>query len=610
MGKRGHTLFPHFRRQSVAARRRKTINQLRSNILNRLYANKTGGPEDVAARRRPLERPILIYISTVPAEHSRKRAAETPPSTIHPGCPIMNSSTDDPESHWREKYLKLLSAGESHQLEQEEKEQLLSRAVIRLTFAASGLDPALNPHLQAIRDVMRKELKTADLRRQLDALMDALIRIPASDNSDAAQATGSGLLRFLQSPQLGYPDEKAVATLQQRIESGSFTGEDQLFSAVAKLLKQPREENKGLFGRMLGTGNRAQGGADEGKLRKPLESLLKALNVPVALEKRRNQLVDRVQQGDEDLIALLDASAALITETSEETGKEQQALNDFLAVLSAKLGELEEKTLGLDTLDKQSMESWRSHDQLVGDELTGLRSEAREASDLMKLKEIVETRLDFVTSQLEAHKNAEEVRFAESQKHLQEVSLRLRTLEQESDDLRTKLNHAHNFALTDPLTRLPNRAAYIERVELEEKRWRRFRQPITLLIWDIDFFKKINDRFGHSSGDKALGFIARLLISSVRATDFVARYGGEEFAMLLVGSDESNALDVAQEIRRRVESCEFTTMGKPVDITMSCGISQFKGQDTYEDVFERADKALYQAKRKGRNRCELAPANL
>ncbi|QSA98663.1 GGDEF domain-containing protein [Methylococcus sp. EFPC2] len=520
----------------------------------------------------------------------------------------MNSPIDEPESYWREKYLRLLNSGEAYQLDQEQREQLLSKAVIRLTYAASGFDPALDPHLLALREVMRKELKTSDLRQQLDALMDAMIRVPPSDHSDAARATGLELLRFLKSPQLAYRDEKALDVLQERIESNTFGTEDQLFAAVAKRLNErPGEESRGWMGRLLG--GHIDSSADESKLRGPLEGLLKAVSAPASLEKRKIQLIERVSHGDANLIGLLDSSAALITEIGAELSKEHQALHEFLSALSAKLGQLEEKTFELQAQNQESAEIRRTQGEAVGEEVAGLRSAARDETDLLKLKDIVETRLDFVATQLEAHKSEEEARFAASQKQLRDVSLRLVLLEQESDDLRTRLSQAHDIAYTDALTRLPNRAAYQERIELEEKRWRRFRQPISLVIWDIDRFKQINDRFGHASGDKALSFISRILISSVRSTDFVARYGGEEFIMLLVGSDENDAMDVAEEMRKRIEECEFTTHGKRVSITISCGMSQFKGQDRYEDVFERADQALYQAKRKGRNRCELAPVN-
>jgi diguanylate cyclase len=126
-----------------------------------------------------------------------------------------------------------------------------------------------------------------------------------------------------------------------------------------------------------------------------------------------------------------------------------------------------------------------------------------------------------------------------------------------------------------------------------------------LVIWDIDHFKSINDRFGHRAGDRALTTIAHILSSFIRETDFVGRFGGEEFVMILAGADANSALKVAEHIRLKVEGAEFSFNGKTVKITISCGVTFYQAEDTPEQAFERADQALYQAKRQGRNRCIL-----
>jgi diguanylate cyclase len=127
-----------------------------------------------------------------------------------------------------------------------------------------------------------------------------------------------------------------------------------------------------------------------------------------------------------------------------------------------------------------------------------------------------------------------------------------------------------------------------------------------MLVWDIDDFKSINDRFGHQAGDKALRVIAKSLQARIRVTDFIARYGGEEFVSLLCGSDGREALKVADEMRSSVEANGFHSAGKPVAVTISCGIAPFSGDDSIDAVFKRADKALYEAKKAGKNRCVLA----
>jgi diguanylate cyclase len=161
------------------------------------------------------------------------------------------------------------------------------------------------------------------------------------------------------------------------------------------------------------------------------------------------------------------------------------------------------------------------------------------------------------------------------------------------------------MALLDAVTGLPNRLAYEERMELELARWKRFDSPLTMLVWDVDDFKKINDRYGHQAGDKALRVIAQSLKARLRETDFIARFGGEEFVCLLCGAEGEEALSVAEEMRQSVESNGFHSQGKPVVVTISCGLTSFRKGDGVEQVFSRADKALYQAKRSGKNRCEL-----
>ncbi len=156
----------------------------------------------------------------------------------------------------------------------------------------------------------------------------------------------------------------------------------------------------------------------------------------------------------------------------------------------------------------------------------------------------------------------------------------------------------------DPLTGIANRLAYEERLQQEFLRWKRFDHPLTLLVWDIDHFKQVNDHHGHAVGDAVLRKVAQQLASYLRITDFVARFGGEEFVMLLPGADADAALHLAEEIRRQI--AESTDPGDDcVPVTISCGVSRFEPGDSLQSVFKRADQALYQAKRDGRNCCRV-----
>lgn len=158
----------------------------------------------------------------------------------------------------------------------------------------------------------------------------------------------------------------------------------------------------------------------------------------------------------------------------------------------------------------------------------------------------------------------------------------------------------------DPLTGIANRLAYEERLQLEFLRWNRFGNPLTLLVWDIDHFKQVNDSHGHAVGDAVLRNIAQQLAGHLRVTDFVARFGGEEFVMLLPGADVSAALHLAEQIRRQIAESGSDQGDDCVPVTISCGVSSFEPGDSLQSVFNRADQALYQAKRDGRNCCRAA----
>jgi len=124
-----------------------------------------------------------------------------------------------------------------------------------------------------------------------------------------------------------------------------------------------------------------------------------------------------------------------------------------------------------------------------------------------------------------------------------------------------------------------------------------------LVMWDVDHFKRINDRFGHKAGDKVLRTIAHVLADNVRETDFVARYGGEEFIQLMTGSSLEECLPVVEKLRSAIEATGFHFRDERVTITASCGMTVYRDDDTPDQCFERADKAMYRAKHAGRNRC-------
>jgi diguanylate cyclase (GGDEF)-like protein len=172
-------------------------------------------------------------------------------------------------------------------------------------------------------------------------------------------------------------------------------------------------------------------------------------------------------------------------------------------------------------------------------------------------------------------------------------------LDTENEELRHKNEELKLLSTVDALTGLHNRRYLTQRLSEELLRSYREKCSFTVLMADVDEFKKYNDAFGHPAGDEVLKKVATILLNSTRSEDCTARYGGEEFAVLLTGTSGVVAQEVAERIRARVEAQQFA--GRK--ITLSIGIAEFpENGQTADEVISNADEALYSAKRAGRNR--------
>ncbi len=160
-------------------------------------------------------------------------------------------------------------------------------------------------------------------------------------------------------------------------------------------------------------------------------------------------------------------------------------------------------------------------------------------------------------------------------------------------------------ARSDLLTGLLNRRALQEELAEEIERARRYSRPLSVLLWDIDHFKSVNDSYGHDVGDEVLRQVALSCSAGLRSADRIGRWGGEEFLVVLPETPPEDALALAERLRQRIAECVTCTRGCQVQVSVSVGVTSFSSDDRWEEVYTRVDAALYQAKRTGRNRCVL-----
>jgi len=161
------------------------------------------------------------------------------------------------------------------------------------------------------------------------------------------------------------------------------------------------------------------------------------------------------------------------------------------------------------------------------------------------------------------------------------------------------------LATTDELTGIANRRYFMDRLNSEFDRAKRYESKYSLLMIDIDFFKSINDNYGHKGGDKALQSAASVMKKSLRTSDIIGRVGGEEFSVILPETDIKSALFIAERLRKKVEETAVIHNDEEILVTVSIGVSESQtGDQSVDDIYIRSDSAMYKAKNNGRNRVE------
>ena len=182
-----------------------------------------------------------------------------------------------------------------------------------------------------------------------------------------------------------------------------------------------------------------------------------------------------------------------------------------------------------------------------------------------------------------------------------------RALEIREIEVKSILVQAHELANIDPLTFIPNRRKIIVELQEEVIRSERYGTPLSISILDIDHFKKVNDTYGHTTGDETLRSVAARLREHIRHPDTIGRYGGEEFLIVLPNSEAKAAVEQASRLCRDIRKTQIEANDHVLFVTVSIGIAQLRiGQENWEGFLNRADEALYLAKNNGRDRWMVA----
>ncbi|WP_286787243.1 MULTISPECIES: GGDEF domain-containing protein [unclassified Pseudomonas] len=304
-----------------------------------------------------------------------------------------------------------------------------------------------------------------------------------------------------------------------------------------------------------------------------------------------------------ELVPLLDDLSGLVLSLNDQGHREFEG---YLKQLNQRLDSFQNHLQQVNEGHDEAREQERSFSEELREQVSDLQTHVQEAAEPDNVKKALESRLDGMLTHMEQYQQQREARELEMAERLKTLSERVVSMEQEANDYRSHVEEQRKKALTDPLTGLPNRAAWTERLDAEVSLWQRYHNSLLLAVIDVDHFKRVNADFGHLAGDKVLKIIGTQLSKKLRRTDFIARFGGEEFVVLLPNTSMEEGEPLIQALRAAIEACPFHFKGERVTITCSAGLTAFQTGEGSKQAFERADQALYRAKRGGRNRIELA----
>ncbi|MDR9436696.1 MAG: diguanylate cyclase [Thiohalophilus sp.] len=566
--------------------------------------------------------------------------------------------------HWKKKYYDSLDDLDEQQREWAQLEKQLRLLVSRLTLIAETDDTQLGKQLEKLRGQIRDSNDLSRLQSLFNDINMAIGRLPErTDGKDESSNPAHALQLLLD--ELPIPDDLARQEKYVRKKLTRMTGVSELPDAVkilAELLTltiekglppaapqsqdsaEKTEDRTGLLSSLFRRGNKANTETTSApEMNQPLSIEPDPIQPEPAVSKSETvsddegiacalageiliQLLERIDFSDdlaveselvrkklepcEDVATLtrgLDDTVRLIADLQFRVREEKEDLENFLLQLTDRLQELDKDIQHTARLRDAALTESREMNQMVNSQVSSIEQTMDDALDLDSLKTAIQSRVVIIRNHVDRFLEQEEGRGGESREIIQRLENQLRVTEAESEKLRQQVKKAQDKAETDALTGVPNRMAYDKRLEEEIARHRRYNTDFVLMLWDIDYFKGINDTYGHAAGDKVLKVIAGLMQQQLRETDFLARYGGEEFAIILVESDIAAATVVGEKLRQAIEALEFHFRGTRVPVTASCGFA-LAGEEDAERLFERADTALYSAKEKGRNRIESAGA--
>lgn len=508
--------------------------------------------------------------------------------------------------------------------------KLLTSIGVKLTVLAESDSAGLNKALGRLRDSLRKNADTSELEKISNLIMKQAMaeEEKGASNDLDMDAFFSKLSSNIKSLKPG--DDalgKAFNTLSKVLASEQslalrLVALQEAFASIAKLRKAAVTQSgksKGVSGWLGFKGAESKDEQWVGEFFVAVITLLEKVldHLQILNDDHSNILLlkdqvkdlesletsERVDQVEQILKGVLD----LLDDITRQVSSERVATQSFLGDIKGKLQFIENAVTSVN----DSSDGFLQRAVSLGDEINKDVGEigrvVNESDDLAVLRSSVENRVNSVCDNLSHYLKKEEEYNDKYKKEIDQLTRKVVEMEHQADGLRASIHERHQLAVKDPLTGVYNRAGYDEKMAEEFSRFQRSGHDLSIIFVDCNKFKIINDTFGHKAGDVVLIQVAKALQARARVSDAVCRYGGDEFVVILPDTKIDGAEVYARNVSKKIEEAGFNSDGVPLDVSISCGVTQLKAGDSPQTALERADAAMYEAKKLSKEKVIACP---
>ena len=571
----------------------------------------------------------------------------------------MSQSGDGSEKNvnkWRNKYLDLIETHDALEKSSEQKQDQLRRALVMVSLLADGQSDNIDVPLSKLRESIKPQNNNKGLESILQTLQVEVNRFEQQWQSKAevlleeVNKASKQLLLFPCTAEqkkhiikirkqsknaltqwAGYAEQlqawlQIISDLQTSDNNGDlensaekektggffsrFFNRDEMAAAddsnSATSADHPTAQHAEQHTDQHAAQHSTEPGYDhiEHEISTMLSNLLQQLVIPERFHQRLDALKQKLTNKLNwyELVPLLELVANLVIDA---LGDGQEEFEQFLQSLDQRLETIQHLVNDASQGQLDRGKAREAFESVLEGQVNEVRAIVNSKNGLGQLGNSISEHLGLIMLAMQEYRLEENDREIDLTQQLADMQSKLNEMETLAESAQHAIEEQRKKAMHDALTGLPNREAYQQRLEQEVQRLQRYGNKLSLMVCDVDLFKRINDNYGHLAGDKVLKIIAKSLQVNLRDSDFIARFGGEEFVALMPETSLEEAKLVAEKLRMKVENSPFNFKKEPVQITVSFGISEFKPGDSSNAVFERADKALYKAKENGRNQVQL-----